>query len=35
MDLAAPVQQLAQLRQSGVLSEEKFQATKAKLLASY
>jgi len=31
-DLLAHIQQLAQLKDSGVLSEEEFQAAKAKLL---
>jgi hypothetical protein len=33
-DLMAQLQQLAQLKESGVLSDEEFQAAKAKLLAS-
>ena len=34
MDITSQLQQLAQLKQSGVLSEEEFQAAKAKLLSS-
>ncbi len=33
-DFMAQLQQLAQLKESGVLSDEEFQAAKAKLLAS-